>query len=59
VEKTFEYRIYPNATQQELMQKTFGCCCWVYNKVLAKNARELVVNGVTAVEEMLRVAYAE
>ena len=32
--KTFEYRIYPNAKQQELLQKTFGCCRYVYNKVL-------------------------
>jgi putative transposase len=40
VEKTFEYRIYPTATQQELIQKTFGCCRWVYNKVLALRQEE-------------------
>lgn len=34
MEKTFEYRIYPNAEQQKLLQKTFGCYRYVYNKVL-------------------------
>lgn len=32
--KAFEYRIYPNTKQQELLQKTFGCCRYIYNKVL-------------------------
>jgi transposase len=27
MDKTFEYRIYPSASQQELIQKTFGCVC--------------------------------
>ena len=35
MEKAFEYRIYPNAEQRELLQKTFGCCRYVYNRVLA------------------------
>ena len=35
MELTFEYRIYPNATQRETIAKTFGCCRWVYNHVLA------------------------
>ena len=25
MDKTFEYRIYPNAGQEALLQKTFGC----------------------------------
>ena len=32
--KTYKYRIYPNKEQQELIQKTFGCCRFVYNQVL-------------------------
>ena len=40
MEKTFEYRIYPNAGQQELLQKTFGCCRYVYNRVLAIRQEE-------------------
>lgn len=36
MEKAYKYRIYPNKKQQELIQKTFGCCRFVYNKYLAK-----------------------
>lgn len=31
----YKYRIYPNKSQQILIQKTFGCCRFVYNKYLA------------------------
>lgn len=34
VEKAYKYRIYPNRQQQEIIQKTFGCCRYVYNKYL-------------------------
>lgn len=40
MEKTYEYRIYPNAGQRELLEKTFGCCRYVYNKVLAIRQEE-------------------
>lgn len=33
--KNYKYRIYPNKSQVELIQKTFGCCRFVYNQVLA------------------------
>ena len=33
-EKTYRYRIYPNKQQQEQIQKTFGCCRFVYNQYL-------------------------
>jgi putative transposase len=36
VEKAYKYRIYPNKQQEELIQKTFGCCRFVYNHYLAK-----------------------
>ena len=32
--KGFEYRIYPNKTQEQLIQKTFGCCRFIYNQAL-------------------------
>ena len=35
-EKAYKYRIYPNKKQKELIQKTFGCCRFVYNTYLAK-----------------------
>ena len=33
--KAYVYRIYPNKTQAELCQKTFGCCRFVYNQILS------------------------
>ena len=36
MEKAYKYRIYPNKQQIEQIQKTFGCCRFVYNKYLAK-----------------------
>lgn len=35
VDKAFKYRIYPNAAQRSLIERTFGCCRWVYNQALA------------------------
>lgn len=32
--KTYKYRLYPNKKQAEQIQKTFGCCRFVYNQVL-------------------------
>lgn len=31
---TYKFRIYPNEIQQELIEKTFGCCRFVYNHIL-------------------------
>ena len=47
MDKTFVYRIYPNASQRELLQKTFGCCRWVYNKVLSMRQEEYAAGGRT------------
>ena len=33
--KAYKYRIYPNQQQIEQIQKTFGCCRFVYNQTLA------------------------
>ena len=33
--KSYKCRIYPNKAQAELIQKTFGCCRFVYNQTLA------------------------
>lgn len=32
--RAYKFRIYPNANQQELMNKTFGCVRYVYNYML-------------------------
>ena len=36
MEKAYKYRIYPNKKQRELINKTFGCCRFVYNHYLDK-----------------------
>lgn len=33
---SYKFRIYPNATQENLIQHTFGCCRFVYNHYLAQ-----------------------
>lgn len=33
--KAYKYRLYPNKQQEEQIQKTFGCCRFVYNQCLA------------------------
>ena len=38
--KTFRYRIYPNKDQQVLIQKTIGCCRFVYNYYLDKRIKK-------------------
>ena len=45
MDKTFEYRIYPSTEQAVVLQKTFGCCRWVYNKVLAMRQDEYAQTG--------------
>lgn len=32
--KAYKYRLYPNEVQSTLLQKTFGCCRFVYNQTL-------------------------
>lgn len=38
--KAYKYRIYPNPEQETLINKTFGCVRFVYNKMLA-NRKEV------------------
>lgn len=33
--KAYKYRLYPSKEQEALIQKTFGCCRFVYNQALA------------------------
>ena len=36
LEKAYKFRIYPNTKQEKLIQKTFGCCRFVFNQYHAK-----------------------
>ena len=42
--KAYKFRLYPNKTQKELIEKTFGCCRFVYNQLLALK-KEKYENG--------------
>lgn len=39
--KAYKYRLYPNKEQEVLIQKTFGCCRFVYNQTLAHRKRNV------------------
>lgn len=34
IQNTYKFRLYPNTTQKELIDKTIGCCRFVYNYYL-------------------------
>ena len=36
MEYSYKFRLYPTREQENLMQKTFGCCRYVYNHFLAE-----------------------
>lgn len=43
--KAFKYRIYPNQSQRILINKTFGCCRFIYNKMLEDKILYYQENG--------------
>lgn len=38
--KGFKFRLYPNKAQIDLLERTFGCCRFVWNASLAKNIED-------------------
>ena len=47
IEKAYKFRIYPNKTQEILIQKTFGCVRFVYNYFLDKRITAYKEDKVT------------
>ncbi|SMR88707.1 transposase, IS605 OrfB family, central region [Caldicellulosiruptor bescii] len=39
--KAYKYRIYPEKSQEEFFEKTFGCCRFVWNKMLEEKLEAL------------------
>lgn len=39
MEHAYKFRIYPSAEQQRLIERTFGCCRYVYNHYLEQRTR--------------------
>ena len=44
--KSYKFRIYPNKSQEELIQKTFGCVRFVYNHFLDDNEKSYRDGGI-------------
>ena len=47
MEYSYKFRIYPNAEQESLIHRTFGCCRYVYNHYLSKRMELYKENGST------------
>lgn len=45
MEKAYKFRIYPNKVQEELIQKTFGCVRYVYNRALSERIEQYKQTG--------------
>ena len=45
MERSYKFRIYPTEAQQEQIEKTFGCCRFVYNHYLTERIRAYSENG--------------
>lgn len=45
MERSYKFRIYPNRNQMVLIQKTFGCCRYVYNHFLADRQVKYIREG--------------
>lgn len=43
--KTFKFRIYPTPEQERLIQRTFGCCRYVFNHYLADRQEKYRTTG--------------
>ena len=52
VKRAFRYRFYPTADQAELLNRTFGCVRYVYNRALAERSRAWA-------REQRRVSYVD
>lgn len=47
MEYSYKFRLYPNAAQENLIQRTFGCCRFVYNRFLTMRIDSYKERGET------------
>lgn len=47
MEYSYKFRIYPNREQEQMIQRTFGCCRFVYNRFLALRKELYATNKKT------------
>lgn len=63
--KSYKYRIYPTIGQEIIIQKTFGCCRFVYNQTLSyrQNLYNLYNKSITKIDcnnyvnQVLKIQY--
>ena len=60
MESSYKFRIYPTREQQNLIQRTFGCCRFVFNHYLAVRReaweqRKETINYVACANDMTRL----
>ena len=46
--KAFKFRLYPNEPQAKFFNKTFGCCRFVYNKMLSERIESYKTTGISS-----------
>ena len=47
MEYSYKLRLYPNGAQINLIERTFGCCRYVYNHYLAKRQEVYKASATT------------
>ena len=47
MEYAYKFRIYPTAAQEQLIQRTFGCCRFLWNHYLAQRRQVYEITGKT------------
>ena len=47
MEYSYKFRMYPTKAQEQQMQRTFGCCRYVYNHYLAQRINAYEQDGQT------------
>ena len=47
MEYSYKFRLYPTKAQEQQMQRTFGCCRYVYNHYLAQRIDAYKQDGQT------------
>jgi putative transposase len=57
--KAYKFRLYPNKEQRVFFAKTFGCCRFLYNKMLADRIRIYEENRDKSKEEKSKIKYPQ
>ena len=56
INKAYKFRLYPNETQQELINKTIGCSRFIYNQMLARKKENEKLSMYDLIKEIPALA---